>query len=133
MRPFSRRRRYSQRPARPWLQVLFNRFTMKYWIIGGALLIALIAGLIVYQNSRRVTPQDTAFYQKQQIVVGMAAGNAKFSYTDENGELAGFERDVADAVLSALYPDVSRVYVAIDAQQASYLLREGEIDIAFGM
>ena len=133
MRPFSRRRRYSQLPARPWLQVLFNRFTMKYWIIGGALLIALIVGLIVYQNSRRVTPQDTAFYQKQQIVVGMAAGNAKFSYTDENGELAGFERDVADAVLSALYPDVPRVYVAIDAQQASYLLREGEIDIAFGM
>ena len=79
MRPFSRRRRYSQRPARPWLQVLFNRSTMKYWIIGGALLIALIAGLIIYQNSRRITPQDTAFYQKQQIVVGLATGNAKFS------------------------------------------------------
>ena len=52
---------------------------------------------------------------------------------DDAGEVTGFERDVAAAVLSDLYPDKAVSFRAISSQEASYLLKTGQIHIALGM
>ncbi|MBQ9942195.1 MAG: transporter substrate-binding domain-containing protein [Christensenellaceae bacterium] len=127
------RRRYSQRSDASLLDRIFNRFTWKYWILGGAALIILLTGISIYKSNQKLTPADTALYGEQQIVVGIAADVANFGTADASGQPTGLDRDVATALLSSLYPDSEIFFVEIESQQASYLLREGKIDLALGM
>jgi len=126
-------KRYRQRSRIQWIPLLFNRFTLKYWIIAGILLILALGGLLIVQENQKVSPQDTPLYAKKQIVVGIAADVPKFGTENEAGRPSGFERDIAEALIRAVYGQKDVAYVTIDAQRASYLLREKQIDLAFGM
>lgn len=126
-------KRYNQKPRFYWLNRIFNRYTIKYWIIGGAVFLVALVSLIIYQNSRQIQPSDTSFYRQNQIVVGFSMESSHFATVSEDGEIAGFNRDLITELLSRIYPDADVVCKQIDAQEASYLLKEREIDLAIGL
>lgn len=123
-------RRYKQtqnQSLRKWL----NKRT---FLLLGILLLVLLLCFLAFRlifGKKRVPPQKTAFFTQSEIVVGIVAPTA-FA-TIENDAINGFEKDVATAIISYVYPDSTLNFVSIPSQEASYLLKTGEIDVALGL
>lgn len=115
-----------------FLKRIFNKYTLKYWIILGV----LGAGAIVFSimtGSKPITVNQTGFYKKDVLKIGVGLDNPSFAGKDQAGEIQGFERDLAEAVFGALYPDARLDFIEIEEQEASYFLRNKEIDAALCM
>ena len=106
-------KQYRHRPSllRKISRLLFRRDTIKYWIIGGGVLVVFVVALIIFSAPREVRAEDTAFYRQESIVIGLAPESAPFCHRMEDGTLAGFERDLAETVFSSLYPDQELEFV----------------------
>lgn len=140
-----RKRRYRQTPRRAakrknmvgaetsLISRIFNRFLLRYWIIGGAVVLALIIAAVVVSATRAITPEETALYGKTTIKIGVGTDCASFGSVTADNEVSGFEKDAAEAVFGELYPDAKLAFEPIAQQEASYLLKNGEIDAALAM
>ena len=111
---------------------IFNKYTAKYWIVAAAIALVIVVFAIV-TATRPVTAEQTGFYSKDIIRIGIGIDNPSFASLDENGSPQGFERDLAELVFGELYPEAELEFMEIEEQQASYLLRNGEIDVALCM
>ena len=69
-------RRYRQQP-RFRLRSLFNKYTLRYWAIGAACLLVILAGALIWRSIRTLRPEDTQMYLQEEIVVGIA--DSRFS------------------------------------------------------
>ena len=63
----------------------------------------------------------------------MGTDCASFGSVTADNEVSGFEKDAAEAVFGELYPDAKLAFEPIAQQEASYLLKNGEIDAALAM
>ena len=122
-------RRYRQQPKFR-LETLFNRYTYKYWIIGAAAVLLAVAGVLFWKSAKKLRPAETAMYAQEEITIGVA--NSCFSSPGEDGLPSGFDRDAAEEIIHAVYPDAKLNFVVIPAEEASYQLKIGEIDLAMG-
>lgn len=68
-------------------------------------------------------------YLQEEIVVGIA--DSRFS-SSEDGQPSGFDREVAEEIVHSVYPDAELTFLVVPAEEASYQLRIGEIDLAMG-
>lgn len=107
-------------------------FKLKWLLIVLGVLAVIVAGYFIIRETRKTPSSETSFANKKEIVIGIEAPSA-FSYVDDGGEISGYEKDLADELFGRLYPGIPLRYEVIKGQQASYLLRTGEIDVAFGM
>ena len=121
-------RRYRQQP-RFRLRSLFNKYTLRYWAIGAACLLVILAGALIWRSIRTLRPEDTQMYLQEEIVVGIA--DSRFS-SSEDGHPSGFDREVAEEIVHSVYPDAELTFLVVPAEEASYQLRIGEIDLAMG-
>ncbi len=121
---------YRQKPKFQWKKYL-NQTTYKYAAISLAVVVSCIFLILLFQNKKGAA-KTTALYTAREIIIGVSAPSA-FASADESGEIIGFERDVAGTVFSFVYPDQQITFVEIENQEASYLLKIGEIDAAIGM
>lgn len=112
---------------------IFNRFLLRYWIIAGVVILAVVAGAVIVNATRHVTSNETALYQKSSVTIGIGTTNPSFGAVASDGTITGFDRDVAAAIMERLYPDVKVQYVSIEQQETSYLLKNGTIDMALAM
>lgn len=111
---------------------LVKQLTLRRIILSIAVFLLLIGGFFLVRGSRKASPEHTAFAELDELIVGIAAPSS-FAQENEAGEIIGFERDVAETVLTDIYPDKTLIFRAITSQEASYLLKAGEIHIALGM
>ena len=95
-------------------------------------IVLTIGSIFVVRAGRKISPESTAFTDLEELVVGIAVPSA-FAQVDETGEVYGFERDIAEAVLRRIYPNKPIIFRAISSQEASYLLKSGKIHFALGM
>lgn len=123
-------RKYRQQPKFSWKYYL-NKTTLKYAAIAAGGVFFLVLLILLFRGGG-VSAKDTALFNAREIIVGVATPSA-FASADESGNVSGFERDVAEAALTFVYPNHQFTFIAIDNQEASYLLKTGEIDIAIGM
>lgn len=122
-------RRYRQQPKFR-LETLFNRYTYKYWIIGAAAHPAGCGRGPDLEKRQKLRPAETAMYGQEEITIGIA--NSCFSSPGEDGLPSGFDRDATEEIIHAVYPDAKLNFVVIPAEEASYQLKIGEIDLAMG-
>ncbi len=90
----------------------------------------LVLSIVTGKNNISSVP---ALLSKTEIVVGIATENDKFAKLNKDDSFIGFEPELAELVLGELCPNSKIKFVHIDDQEASYLLRSGKIDLAFGM
>ena len=95
-------RRYRQQPKFR-LETLFNRYTYKYWIIGAAAILLAVAGVLFWKSAKKLRPAETAMYAQEEITIGIA--NSCFSSPGEDGLPSGFDREAAEEIIHAVYPD----------------------------
>ena len=123
---------YYWKKHRPQLQRLKRALTLRHVLLCLAAVLLVVGGVVFLRARRKPSAGTASFADLGEIVVGIAAPSA-FATVDDAGEVTGFERDVAAAVLSDLYPDKAVSFRAISSQEASYLLKTGQIHIALGM
>ena len=123
---------YYWKKHRPQLQRLKRALTLRRVLLCLAAVLLVVGGVVFLRARRKPSAGTASFADLGEIVVGIAAPSA-FAAVDDTGEVSGFERDVAAAVLSDLYPDKAVSFRAISSQEASYLLKTGQIHIALGM
>lgn len=94
---------------------------------------AVIVAAVLIVNSGRPTAQQTDVYGAGMIRVGLTT-DSPFSYTGEDGKVTGFEKDLADQLISRIYGDKIVVETKeVTSQDASYQLKNGDIDVSFAM
>lgn len=123
---------YYWKKHRPQLQRLKKALTLRRILLCLAAVLLVVGGVVFLRARRKPSAGTASFADLSEIVVGIAAPSA-FAAVDDAGEVTGFERDVAAAVLSDLYPEKAVSFRAISSQEASYLLKTGQIHIALGM
>lgn len=123
---------YYWKKHRPQLQRLTRALTLRRVLLCLAAVLLVVGGVVFLRARRKPSAGTASFADLGEIVVGIAAPSA-FAAVGDAGEVTGFERDVAAAVLSDLYPDKAVSFRAISSQEASYLLKTGQIHIALGM
>lgn len=125
------KKRYAQKPNKINWKKYINKKTI---LIAVLAIFVLVAGFFVYTRLRNRLPkvESTGLYEKDEILVGIATGTP-FASAAEDGTPAGFEVEIAKHALSTVYPEKRIAFIPIDSQEASYLLRNNEIDIALGM
>ena len=123
---------YYWKKHRPQLQKLKKALTLRRVLLCLAAVLLVVGGVVFLRARRKPSAGTASFADLSEIVVGIAAPSA-FAAVDDAGEVTGFERDVAAAVLSNLYPEKAVSFRAISSQEASYLLKTGQIHIALGM
>lgn len=123
---------YYWKKHRPQLQRLTRALTLRRVLLCLAAALLVVGGVVFLRARRKPSAGTASFADLGEIVVGIAAPST-FAAVDDAGEVTGFERDVAAAVLSDLYPDKAVSFRAISSQEASYLLKTGQIHIALGM
>lgn len=123
---------YYWKKHRPLLQRLKKALTLRRVLLCLAAVLLVVGGVVFLRARRKPSAGTASFADLSEIVVGIAAPSA-FAAVDDAGEVSGFERDVAAAVLSDLYPEKAVSFRAISSQEASYLLKTGQIHIALGM
>ncbi len=123
---------YYWKKHRPLLQRLKKALTLRRVLLCLAAVLLVVGGVVFLRARRKPSAGTASFADLSEIVVGIAAPSA-FAAVDDAGEVTGFERDVAAAVLSDLYPEKAVSFRAISSQEASYLLKTGQIHIALGM
>lgn len=84
-------------------------------------------------GSGKTDVQDDVFSDRQRIVIGIGSEHPSFGAVGENGEVTGFEAELACLLMERILPGKEVKLVGIESQEASYLLRNGKIDIAFAM
>ena len=122
-------RRYRQQPKFR-LRDLFNKYTYRYWIIGGAVFLVALAAVLIWSSAKKLRATDTKMYYQEEIVIGIS--DSRFSATGEDGLPTGFDREVAEAIIGSVYPNAKLSFVVVPAEEASYQLKIGEIDLAMG-
>ncbi len=108
----------------------FNKYTYRYWIIGGAVLLIALAAVLIWSSAKKLRATDTKMYYQEEIVIGIS--DSRFSATGEDGLPTGFDREVAEAIIGSVYPNAKLSFVVVPAEEASYQLKIGEIDLAMG-
>ena len=124
--------RFNHRAVKIWKEKLFNKKMLPLWLCfaGAVCVFVLVASM--GSNSKPVSPEDTAFYDKNRILVGMVADIPGFSQTQEDGSIAGFNCDLIQEILQGIYPEKPVEFAAIDSQMASYNVKNGENELAMG-
>jgi len=134
MNIFNRPKSYRhRRPLRDTIRRLLQKNTVRYALLGVGVLIILGIILAIVTAPEPLKPEDTAFNDYTVITVGVATESPAFGTVDEEGNVIGFDADIARILLNRLYPDATIVFKEISSQNASYQLRNGIIDIAVGM
>lgn len=110
----------------------FHSFSIKKLLKFIPVIILLIGAFFAYKHFNRKTARTSSFYGKKEIVVGVAAPTP-FTEIDSDGNMSGFEIDFINELLDRTYPESEIRLKNIESQQASYLLKTGDIDIAIGM
>jgi len=124
-------RRYSSRKR--YFELIKSMVNMKVLSIGVAVVVVVIIAAVLIINSGRPTAEQTDVYDKGMITVGLTA-DSPFAYTGDDGKITGFERELADQLTHRIYGDDILVEIKeVTTQDASYLLKNGDIDIAFAM
>lgn len=111
---------------------LFKQLTPRRILLICAVLLLTIVTVIVVRSGNKPSPAHTSVADAEEIVIGIALPSA-FAGQQEDGRIIGYERDIAEAVLHELYPEKPLTFIPITSQEASFLLRSGQIDIALGM
>lgn len=110
---------------------LFRKENLRPLLAFGSVIVLAAAFLVFTSFTRPIAVEDTPLYSKSYIVIGVVPGT--LSKENSSGEITGFERDVMDTLIDAVYgEDKQREYTSISAQEAAYLLRNGTIDLAVG-
>lgn len=113
-------------------QFIEEKLTPKNIIKAAIIVVVVIAFLVVINMLQSPKASHTSFYDKDIIYVGLSPDSALADKTDN--EFSGFERDVAETLLKRIYGENKRVeFVEINSQNASYMLKNGDIDLALCM
>lgn len=127
-----RRQRFTKNIAY-YFRNIFSLERFRLWIVLIVIAAVAVTGVILLRGKEELTPKDTSLYGKKHIVVGVETGYSSFAEKTPEGDIVGFEPELAQMLISELYPESTVEFVSIESQQASYLLRKGEIDFAFAM
>ena len=103
---------YYWKKHRPLLQRLKKALTLRRVLLCLAAVLLVVGGVVFLRARRKPSAGTASFADLSEIVVGIAAPSA-FAAVDDAGEVTGFERDVAAAVLSDLYPEKAVSFRAI--------------------
>lgn len=114
------------------LRRLFNKHMIPVWIciVGVVAVFVLVTSL--GRGTAKVSVEDAEIYNNKKIVVGVVTGIEGMAQMGDDGVITGLDIDVADLVLSEIFPDKKVEYVPVESQQASYLLKTEQIDLAIG-
>jgi ABC-type amino acid transport substrate-binding protein len=101
-------------------------------IIGVVVLCAILA---IVNAAGRSGFRSSFLVTGDTIKIGIRTDIEGFGYIDENGEMAGFDRDVVDEVLSRLLPGTERLieYTPITSQDAGASIKYGNANICLGI
>lgn len=99
-----------------------------------AILVLWAVSSILTATGRESKKQQAvdAFYQRGMINIGMRADlGALCTLNEKTGEFEGFEKDVADILISRLFEqDIIVNFVEVNSRTKDAMLRRGDIDIA---
>ena len=113
------------------LKNIFEKNNLRPILAFLAIIVAAAAFIVMTSITKPVVVENTALFNKSYIVVGVVTG--ELSAVDSSGEISGLEKDVVDTLIDSVYgADKEREYTVINAQEASYKLRNNEIDLAIG-
>ncbi|MBE5759486.1 MAG: transporter substrate-binding domain-containing protein [Clostridiales bacterium] len=130
-------RTYGQRPVKNKIQRKLNIFLKnlnKKAVLAVLGIIILAAAVLIFVTSGDDAQMKKAkLMNENEIVIGIGLEHSSFGRKNEDGTLSGFEVDLAKLLMEDLVPGKEIEFVAIEDQEASYLLRNGEIDLAFSM
>ena len=125
------RRRYD-RIFKDTVRKAADKRMLPLWLCVFGLIAVFVLVTSLGKSSKNIGPQDTEFYSKSKITVGMAVGIDGMAEISSSGEITGLNRDVMDMLMHELFPEKTVEYVVIESQQASYALKTGQIDLAIG-
>lgn len=114
-------------------RVLLDRKFLPIYLGVAAVVLALVLVLNAGKSKPITSAEETAFAGKGTIDVGIVTENNPLAFSDEKGDVSGYDVDVMNELLARAYPDKKIVYKPIDSQIASYALKTGEIDLAIGL
>lgn len=116
------------------IKLLFEAYvTPKNIIRAVAVVVAVIAVFVIINLVQKPDVSKTAIYEKDVVYVGLSSASALTEYSEETG-FSGFEYDLAKTLIARTYGENKRVeFVPITSQNASYLVKSGDIDIALAM
>jgi len=106
--------------------------------IGAAIVLAVfvILSVILSATGHEVKKQSAVNNMKSTglINIGLRGDIGKLcTYNEDTGKFEGFEKDVADEIVSRLFgSDVFVNYVVVNSETRGAYLRNGDIDIGFG-
>ena len=116
-----------------WL--LINPKYLKIIIIVVSVILIFWAVLAILAATRQESKKQQAvdaFYERGMINIGMRADlGALSTLNEQTGEFEGFEKDVADILISRLFEqDIIVNFVEVNSRTKDAMLRRGDIDIA---
>ena len=111
---------------------LLNKKFLPLYIAAAAVIFVFVIVLGTGKTANVTREEDTAFYSRSTIYVGIDAQNNSFAFKDENGGYSGYDVDVITELLKRAYPEKKIVFREADSQIASYKLKTGEINLAIG-
>ncbi len=103
----------------------------QYIYVGLGILVFLVIVFAVFRGGG-TRPEDTAFFKEKELIVGVDVSSG-FASLNEKGEPEGFACDVALAAIEEVYGEKSITFIPMKEEEASYLLKIGDIDIAIGL
>lgn len=110
---------------------IFTKDNLKPLLALLGVIVAVAAFVVLTSITKPVVVENTALFKKSDIVVGVVTG--ELSKADSSGQISGLEKDVVDTLIDLVYgTDKEREYTVINAQEASYKLKNNEIDLAVG-
>lgn len=113
-----------------FLRSLITRRNIIAACIGLAVIVFII---IIIMMINQPKAENTSIYREGIAIVGVATGT-EFAEIDESGNITGFEKEYAETLVKEIYGEDFRIeFVSITSQDASYKVKEGEVDFAIGM
>lgn len=123
-------KRYRQKP-RIKLKELIPPVIWHYLYVGLGIFVFLIVLFVVFRGGG-TRPEDTAFFKAKELIVGIDVSSG-FAVLNEQGEPEGFSCDVARLAIEQVYGEKAITFIAVEEEEASYLLKIGDIDLAIGL
>ena len=105
----------------------------KYYIICAVVIVLFVTTLVLINILRAPSADNSPLAQKTDVVIGVCPIAEPFSSVNNEGTIIGFESALVKTLIGEIYPNARVEFKVISSQEASYLLRIGDIDLAVGM
>lgn len=102
---------------------------IRWWLLGLALLVIVVAGRIVYSNIQGQTGL-AEIQRRGELRVGLDASFPPFEFLDGDGQVVGLDADIAHAIAKDLGVDVVFVNIGFDGLYDALLAQRVDILIS---